>query len=61
VLHRTCEDSTVKSTKHWKSGEEGAAEWKYNGGVNLFKVHYTCMELSQWNPHILLMYANSKL
>jgi hypothetical protein len=40
----------------WK-GEE----WEYNSGCGLAQSTLcTCMELSQWNPFILLIYANSK-
>jgi hypothetical protein len=35
---------------------------EYNGGGELVQdTVYTCMELPQWNPLILLMCANSKI
>jgi hypothetical protein len=46
TAHNTNEDSIVKPTKQClKKGNEG--EWKYNGRGSMFKVNYTCKELSQ--------------
>jgi hypothetical protein len=45
-----------------KKVEERVGEWKYNGWDELVQgTLHTCMELSQWNSFILLMYANSKI
>jgi hypothetical protein len=56
----TYEDNIRKPTKLcWKSGEKRGGEWKYKGWGELVQgVLYACMELSQSNPLILLMYAN---
>jgi hypothetical protein len=48
-------------TLFWKQGQ-GRGEWEYNGGDELVEGSlYTCIELAQWNPLILLIYANSKI
>jgi hypothetical protein len=58
----THEDSIMKPTKHWSREEEGEGEWKYNGGRGLVEgTLYTCMELSQWNPLVFLIYYDSKI
>jgi hypothetical protein len=53
------EDSIIKPTKHYL--ENGGRE---NGtileGVTCSKYTYTWMKLSQWNPLLLLIYANEK-
>jgi hypothetical protein len=36
-----------------KKGNEG--EWKYNGRGSMFKVNYTCKELSQWEHLIIII------
>jgi hypothetical protein len=43
----TYEDSIMKHIKHLEMGEENGDVREYIRGVNLFKVHYTFMELSQ--------------
>jgi hypothetical protein len=54
-------DSIMKSTKNYKSGGGRKEEWAYNGGGELVQsTLYTCMEIAQLNPLILLMCANSK-
>jgi hypothetical protein len=53
----------MNPTKHClkKWGEE-RGEWKDNVGVEPVQgMLYECMELSQWNPLILLMCANFKI
>jgi hypothetical protein len=50
----------MKHTKHClKMGEE---EKEYNGGgKHILSMLHVCIELSQWSPLVLLMYAHSKL
>jgi hypothetical protein len=54
----TYEDSIMKPTKTaWKKGEEWEGEWTYNERGKLVPgTMYTGIELSQWNPLVLLMY-----
>jgi hypothetical protein len=44
------------STKHWK----GEGDWKYVGGVNVFKTHSTHVRIVPMKPSPLIMYASSK-
>jgi hypothetical protein len=56
------ENSITKTTKHCLKKEEGGEKWKYNGGVELVQSTLNaCIELSQSNFFILLMYANLKI
>jgi hypothetical protein len=55
----TYEDSITHQIL-FERGEEG--ELAYNGGSELVQgTLYACMELSQWNPLILLIYDKSKI
>jgi hypothetical protein len=59
----TYEGSIVKPTKHWlKRGSWGVGKGKYNGGGEFAQgTLHACMGLSQCNPLILLICANSKI
>jgi hypothetical protein len=56
-------DSITKPSKHFEKGERRKVEeWKYNGkGEFVQSTQCACMEISQQNSLILLMYANAKI
>jgi hypothetical protein len=54
IQYATCNVPRQHNETHQELYKRGEGEWRYNGGL------YTCMELPQWNPHVLLMYTDSK-
>jgi hypothetical protein len=47
------DDSIMKPTQHClERGREGEGKWEYNGGTNLFKVHFTHV----WNHNEILLH-----
>jgi hypothetical protein len=58
----TYEDSEgIPPSTIYKRGEEGKREWKYNGGVNLFKLLCTHIWNYNKNALVLLMYKKSNI
>jgi hypothetical protein len=52
----------MKYTSVWKGGLGKREKRKYNGGgKHVQSTLYACIESSQLNPIILLMYANSNI
>jgi hypothetical protein len=46
----------------WKKGKNKVKNGNIMESVNLFKIHCTHTELSQWNPFgLLLLYGNLKI
>lgn len=54
----TYEDTTMKPSKHWKRWGKGRTG-EYNEGVQ--GTLHICIELSQWDPLLLLVNDNSKI
>jgi hypothetical protein len=56
------EDESMLHIDTWRQQNETCLRKGRGGGGGLVQsTLYTCMELSQWNPLILLMYDNSKI